>query len=94
MTKQRRRKLIHAIAKRASSEIFEGARDLISIDMDIDYASRHIGINLVRLRDFDAFNFAHDICGIYRHLNRTTLRLEDCFIPRSAAIYTRKPQPA
>lgn len=42
----------------------------------------------MRLDDWlaaDDYNFAHDIVGINRHLNRRTFQLEDCFVPRFAA---------
>lgn len=33
----------------------------------------------------DDFNFMHDIYGIAAHLNRETLKLERCFLPRCNA---------
>lgn len=33
----------------------------------------------------DAANFAHDVAGIRRHLDRKTGLLGDCFLPRFAA---------
>lgn len=41
----------------------------------------------LRLRDMlkaDDLNFAHDVFGIRRHMNRTTGELGDCFLPRYA----------
>ena len=32
----------------------------------------------------DDFNFGHDVFGIYRHLDRTTGKLMNCFVPRFA----------
>jgi len=32
-------------------------------------------------------DFAHDVFGIRRHINRETGALEDCFMPRFAAAY-------
>ena len=32
----------------------------------------------------DEANFAHDVFGIRRHINRDTGQLEDCFVPRYA----------
>ncbi len=34
----------------------------------------------------DAFDFAHDIVGILRHMDRRTGKLGDCFVPRFAKI--------
>jgi hypothetical protein len=32
----------------------------------------------------DDFNFAHDVAGIARHMDRETGQLTDCFLPRFA----------
>ena len=32
----------------------------------------------------DDSNFAHDLMGIWRHIDRTTGTLRDCFLPRFA----------
>ncbi len=59
--------------------------DRMSIHMDI-VACHGNGCPLL-LEDFanaDDVNFAHDVGGIYRHLNRTTGLLEDYFMPRYA----------
>lgn len=39
-------------------------------------------LRLQELLQADRFNFAHDVFGIRRHLNRETGQLEDCFLPR------------
>ncbi len=39
-------------------------------------------LRLKDLLDADDFNFAHDIFGLLRHLNRDTGKLENCFLPR------------
>lgn len=57
--------------------------DRMSIHMDI--VATHANGNPLRLRDLlgaDDFNFAHDIFGIYRHLDRDTGKLGDHFSPR------------
>lgn len=64
-------------------------RDALSIRMDI--VCVHANGNPLRLEALlaaDDFNFAHDLFGIARHLNRTTGQLEDFFSPRFSA-----PQP-
>lgn len=37
------------------------------------------------LHEFDDSNFIHDVAGIYRNLNRSSGKLENCFLPRCAA---------
>lgn len=41
-------------------------------------------IDLAGLLATDDFNFAHDVGGIMRHINRETGELMNCFIPRFA----------
>jgi hypothetical protein len=41
-------------------------------------------IDFGRLLGADDFNFGHDVFGIYRHLDRSTGRLTNCFVPRFA----------
>jgi hypothetical protein len=41
-------------------------------------------LRLGELLGADDANFAHDVFGIRRHLNRETGKLEDCFCPRYA----------
>lgn len=57
----------------------------MSIHMDI-IATHANGcpLRLLGLLEADAFNFTHDVCGIRRHLNRNTGKLENCFVPRYA----------
>ena len=42
-------------------------------------------LDLSQLLAFDDFNFLHDIVGIYRHLDRKSGELRDCFVPRCAS---------
>lgn len=54
-------------------------------DALMDLTACHANGNPLRLRELLKANdgdFAHDIFGIRRHLNRTTGELEDCFSPR------------
>lgn len=41
-------------------------------------------LKLAELLAAPDFEFAHDICGIRRHLDRTTGKLGGCFLPRYA----------
>jgi len=58
--------------------------DPMSLHMDI--TACHLNgcpLKLQKLLEADDFNFAHDVFGIQRHINRRTGKLEDCFLPRS-----------
>jgi len=53
--------------------------------MDLHYANKVCPLRWQELLEADDFNFSHDIGGIYKHFNRQTLKMEDCFVPRFAA---------
>lgn len=81
--------IVGRIADRALDEVFydhqEMGVDKLEVMMDI--TATHCNgcrLKLDELSRTDKFNFAHDIAGIYRHLNRKTGKLEDCFLPRFA----------
>jgi len=42
-------------------------------------------LRLAELLAAEDFNFSHDVFGIFRHIDRETGHLRDCFVPRSAA---------
>lgn len=56
----------------------------ISLYMDLEAVHRAIGLRLDDLLAADNFDFAHDILGIQRHMNRGTTELTECFLPRFA----------
>jgi hypothetical protein len=59
--------------------------DFMTADMDI--TACHVNSYPLKLNDLlaaDDANFAHDVFGIRRHINRETGQLEDCFVPRYA----------
>jgi hypothetical protein len=79
--------LIEKIAIRAGKEVFQHTPDQTLMDTAMDVMATHSSgcpLRLQELLDADAFNFAHDIAGIRRHLNRKTGELLDCFLPRFA----------
>lgn len=81
--------LIKKIAERADREIFNKPRMSKQTQMDtiMDLSAtiaQGCPLKLQALLDADGFNFAHDVCGIRRHINRTTGQLENCFLPRFA----------
>ena len=73
--------LIGNIAQRACKELHISS---ITVAMDLDYCMVHQSLDLEKLYNFPAFDFAHDILGINRHLNHETHKLENCFLPRCA----------
>lgn len=75
------------IAKRAIAMAAEhGVEwDLIDCQMDICAANSDVGLDLKKLLAFDDFNFAHDVFGIRRHMDRATAKLTGHFSPRSTA---------
>lgn len=52
--------------------------------LDISATHARCPLRLADLLTANDFNFGHDICGIQRHLNRKTGRLENSFLPRFA----------
>jgi hypothetical protein len=60
------------------------ASDLLSLEMDIRAAMADVPLDLARLARFPAFDFAHDILGIMRHMDRKTGKLAGGFLPRCA----------
>ena len=59
----------------------------MNLVMDIDNAHKDVGLALEKLLEADDFNFAHDVIGIQHHMNRSTGKLEDFFVPRYAQKY-------
>lgn len=58
-------------------------RDEHMMDLEACHASG-CPMEFQRFLDADDFNFTHDFCGIYRHINRKTGKLENMFHPRTA----------
>lgn len=53
--------------------------------MDLSATMFHMPLRVYDLFAADDFNFAHDLGGIARHLDRTTGNLLHAFLPRYAA---------
>ena len=86
------RQLVMEIAKRASAISVNAGRRIDPPVIEMDVLATHANgcpLDLERLSQADDFNVAHDVFGIYRHINRETGDLEGCFMPRFA-----KPQAA
>lgn len=54
--------------------------------MDLTATHHTCPLEIEELSTADDGNFAHDVFGIRRHLNRRTGCLEDCFLPRYARL--------
>ncbi len=75
--------IIRMIAKRA---VASASANLMDAEMDI--AACHISgcpLHLADLLKADEVNFAHDVAGIRRYIDRQTGKLGDCFFPQFAA---------
>ena len=73
------------IVKRALIELLSNNIDAGSLQMDI--VATHVSGCKLRLKELlaaDNGDFIHDICGIMHHLDRTTGKLQDRFVPRFA----------
>ncbi len=77
-------KLISKISKRAILELNFYNNQYVDLMMDIECAHIDCPMNLHTFINFDQENFAHDIYGIRKHLDRNTKELTDCFVPRCA----------
>lgn len=78
---------ISSIAKRAVKLAAGQGIDYKQMDAMMDIEATHSNGCPLRLFDLlaaDNFNFAHDVFGILRHINRETGQLENCFVPRFA----------
>ena len=76
---------ISEIADRALTLPWGDMPTKLDILMDLSAVHEKTPLDLYRLYSADPANFAHDLGGIRRHLNRETLELEDCFVPRFLA---------
>jgi len=78
--------LIQRIAERADKELFRPHdidQSVLDTTMDLSATiAQGCPLRLQELLDADAGNFAHDVAGIRRHINRETGELEDFFLPR------------
>lgn len=73
------------IVTRAVAMAAESGRKLERLDITMDIIACHANgcpLKLEALLEADDFNFAHDVFGINRHIDRTTGTLQDCFLPR------------
>lgn len=79
--------LIHDIVDRVISVADKFGLNYPRMDAMMDLTACQANGCPLRLADLlkaDDFNFCHDIFGIRNNLNRTTGKLENCFLPRFA----------
>lgn len=77
--------VIRKIADRAVALAESFGVDYASRTATMDISATHANgnpLDLDGLLKSDDGNFAHDVFGIRRHINRSTGKLEDCFVPR------------
>lgn len=79
-TKEEYEKIV-AISRKAKAKKYYDS--MLDCQMDLDCVnSNDVKLDFDKLLGFDDFNFAHDVCGIARNLNRETGKLGNCFLPR------------
>lgn len=80
--------LIRRIAARAIASLQAlSAEGRCALDLQMDLTACHANgcpLDLAALLGSGDVSFAHDVCGIARHLNRSTDRLTGHFLPRYA----------
>lgn len=79
--------LIHKIADRAVAMAKDAGVRYDKINACMDIAGCHLNgceLDLNKLLAAPDADFAHDIFGIRRHIDRANAKLTDCFLPRCA----------
>ena len=76
--------LISKIVKRGYPLMSDCYRSMLDMILDITCVNDCTPLKLNDLLISDNQNFCHDIIGICNNLNRSTKKLDNCFIPRYA----------
>jgi hypothetical protein len=77
--------VLDVVVRRAAAAFTAAGYARPALEIRMDLVVTHANGNPMdfeRLAEADDFNFAHDVFGIYRHLDRETGKLGDCFLPR------------
>lgn len=85
-----------AVRALAMDRAANGANAQDIMDWSMDLTACHCNgtpLDLEKLNAFDNFNFAHDAFGISRHIDRTTGKLKNCFLPRCAVKVHKRNEP-
>ena len=80
--------LIHQIVERAGEMAKQSGAPIDFLRMNMDLMATHANGCPLRLSELLAApddQFAHDVFGIARYIDRDTGMLDDCFVPRYAA---------
>lgn len=80
--------VVTAIVDRAAKMADQQGHALDRMSCRMDITATHANgnpLNLSALLGADDFNFAHDVFGIAKHIDRATGKLEHCFRPRFSA---------
>ena len=84
---------IKKIVQRAERTYKTIGREFDPLQVSMDLTATHANGCRLRLKNLliaDVLDFAHDLFGIARHLNRGTGKLGDCFLPRCAQTEKRE----
>ena len=76
------------IARRAAGMAANAGWNYPILDATMDVDACHNNdcpLKLQELLEADDFNFAHDVFGIRANIDRTTGKLQNCFVPRYAS---------
>ena len=79
---------ISEIVNRAQKLGLKAGKEFDRLNLVMDLTACHLHgcpLKLKELLATDDFNFAHDVFGIARHIDRGSGALTDCFVPRFAA---------
>lgn len=78
--------LIDQIAKRAESmsRKFNPKFNMLTTVLDLRHCHKSCPLRLADLLHASDYDFAHDVFGITRHIDRNTGKLTNCFLPRYA----------
>ncbi len=77
--------LMDKIANRAMAFFNKPKFDRMTILLDLEFVHERTPLRLKEFLDADNFNFAHDVMGIHRHMDRRTKKLSNRFSPRFTA---------
>lgn len=75
---------VQSIVNRYCRSVGMVGADKLDLYMDLHAANADVGLDFAKLETAPDADFFHDVSGIRRHMDRTTGKLGDCFLPRCA----------